>query len=165
MLTLLDLARMKGIVWNDYPHFSPLSQSTQEPSSLGAGKGQERRKESDRNGGWRLKGSTSQRQKFHRRFQAHIGKQIHLSHHQSLTGQLYRPWALGWTRTNRGGQRMPMANAAAWSGRLRCLPWRPDRSVIPQERGCLQSPQCLVISLISNKRFFRVNFSSFIYVL
>lgn len=43
-------------------------------------------------GEWRLKGSASQCQKFHPGSQPHIRKQIHLSHHLSLTPQLYSRW-------------------------------------------------------------------------
>lgn len=77
-------------------HFSPLSlgQLRSLPVS-----GEERAKKGERRmiemREWRLKGSASQYQKFHPGFQAHIRKQIHLSHHRALTPQLYSRWILG----------------------------------------------------------------------
>lgn len=123
------------------PHFSPLSlgQLRSLPVS-----GKERAKKGERRviemRGWRLKSSASQYQKFHPGFQPHIRKQIHLSHHRSLTPQLIVNgyWPLGPGRDGAGqtgegtsGQHSSLAQ------RLSYLPWRPDCSVIPQKQGCL----------------------------
>lgn len=66
-------------------------------------------------GGWGLKGSASQCQKFHTGFELPIRKQIPPSHHQSLTPQRYSRWVLGPGRDGpgqTGGQRVPVANIA-----------------------------------------------------
>lgn len=65
---------------------SSSSCSTQEPSHLREGKGHRRRKVEM--GGQGRVGSASLCQKFHPDFQPQISK--HLSHHRSLTPQLYR---------------------------------------------------------------------------
>lgn len=102
------------------PHFSPLSlgQLRSLPVS-----GKERAKKGERRviemRGQRLKSSASQYQKFHPGFQPHIRKQIHLSHHRSLTPQLYSRWILasgpwqGWSRPNRGGYQWPTQQPCA----------------------------------------------------
>ena len=59
---------------------------------------------------------------------------------------------------------MPMANVAAWLGRLGCDPTGAGLSSEPPVTGFIHL-RSVIISLISNKGFFGVNFSGFIYVL
>lgn len=73
------------------PHFSPLSlgqlRSLPVSGKERVTKGERRERERNETGGQRLDSSAPQCQKFHPDFQPHMSK--HLSHHQSLTPQLY----------------------------------------------------------------------------
>lgn len=76
-------------------------------------------------GGWGLKGSASQCQKFYPGFELPIRKQIPPSHHQPLTPQRYSRWVLGPGRDGpgqTGGQEGTSGQHSSLAQRLGCYP-------------------------------------------